>query len=217
MRWLRDVSPADWIGERLHPWFQDTGSIIPEGFDAYARVFHPVHGEERWSDVAARNGRIVHAEMQLHMISRRAGAAPPRGYQPGDGFDTRLGAAERRALGEVLARFTTSTDRCWSCTWEGYGGFDDQGVGERVRHPGREYVLALGPLADVVEEGANIWWPDDRAWVVVSEIDFAWTYVGGTDGAIGQVLANSALEALPARLSDKPFYDGDLLNADLSQ
>jgi len=37
----QNVSPARWIKDRLHPFAQDTGSVIPEGFEAYARVFHP--------------------------------------------------------------------------------------------------------------------------------------------------------------------------------
>jgi hypothetical protein len=74
--WLRDVSPAAWIGPRLHPFAQDIGSVIPKGFAAYARLFHAVEMDrdrrERWSDVAARNGRIVHSEMQFHMIAAPA-------------------------------------------------------------------------------------------------------------------------------------------------
>jgi hypothetical protein len=29
--WLQDVSPADWIGPRLHDFCVDTGSVVPEG------------------------------------------------------------------------------------------------------------------------------------------------------------------------------------------
>jgi len=39
--WLRDVSPAAWIGPRLHPFARDIGSVIPEGFAAYAVSFIP--------------------------------------------------------------------------------------------------------------------------------------------------------------------------------
>ena len=41
VRYTSDVSPGRWIKDRLHPFAQDTGSVIPEGFEAYARVFHP--------------------------------------------------------------------------------------------------------------------------------------------------------------------------------
>ena len=43
----RDVSVADWILSGLEPWGErlSIGILLPGGFDAYARVLHPV---ERW-------------------------------------------------------------------------------------------------------------------------------------------------------------------------
>jgi hypothetical protein len=59
-----DLSPADWIVDRIHDFGVDVGSVIPEGFDAYARLFHPairieddVETVVRWSEVAEANGR----------------------------------------------------------------------------------------------------------------------------------------------------------------
>jgi hypothetical protein len=77
--WLSDVSPADWIAPRLHGFNMDTGSVVPEGFEAYCRIFHPLRRHEpgatsrTWAEVAAQKGRIVHPEMQLHMISHAVG------------------------------------------------------------------------------------------------------------------------------------------------
>ncbi|MDQ6617805.1 MAG: hypothetical protein M3083_24425 [Actinomycetota bacterium] len=60
-----------------------------------------------------------------------------------------------------------------------------------------------------------MWWPDDRAWRVATEVDYAWTYVGGTSHLVDRLLGDERLEALPARLTDQPFYDSDLLNTAL--
>jgi hypothetical protein len=60
--WLSDVSPADWIAPRLHGFNVDTGLVIPEGFDAYCRIFHPLIRHEpgatsrTWAEVAAKKG-----------------------------------------------------------------------------------------------------------------------------------------------------------------
>jgi hypothetical protein len=78
--------------------------------------------------------------------------------------------------------------------------------GRRVELPNREYLLYSGPveaaLATVGLGGdhqvANLWWPRDRAWFVASEIDLARTYVAGPAGLIGQLLAETRIEALPA-------------------
>jgi hypothetical protein len=231
IEWLRDASPAGWLAGRLHPFCSDTGSVIPAGFEAYARVFHPVEAghlddrRHRWSDVAHATRRIVHPEMQFHMISCPVGQPAPKGYNPGMGPSWgSLSAPERVALVEVLRPATTIPDHCWFCLWEGRGGLDDLGVAERVRLPGRDYLFFAGPVELALEaltgleawdQSPNLWWPDDRAWCVATEVDYAWTYVGGTSRLIDRLLADERLEALPAHLTDQPFYDSDLLNAAL--
>jgi hypothetical protein len=255
MKWCTDVTPAAWIADRLHPFIKDVGSVIPEGYEAYARIFHPVTVREgvreRWTAIAKRNGRIAHPEMQFHMINRPVGEPAPTGYEPGDGPSWgSLPLQERLALVDVLRHGTRTLDRCWFCVWEGWGDVDAYGVSARVVLPHRDYLLATGPLELAIssfarsweetppselivlrksgsrsasraselrplDRSANLWWPDDRAWFVATEIDYAWTYVGGPAELIERVLADDRLEALPARLTDKPFYESDLVNAAL--
>ena len=225
--WEQDVSPAAWIGPRLHPFARDTGSVIPEGFEAYVRLFHPVRVDadrsERWADIARRNGRIVHSDMQFHLISTPRGETPtgqrPR-YEPKTGS---LPPEERRTLIEHLRDATDTPDRYWFCMWEGFGGFDDGGVPERVRLPGRSYVLYKGSIDralqspdPLLDQSPNLWWPDDRSWFVATEIDFAWTYVGGTDRLIGALLADGRLEAQPISLDAKADYAADRVNSALN-
>ena len=202
---------------------------MPEGFERYARLFHPVElgngVTERWAQIAARNGRLVHPEMQLHMISRPIGAPAPKAYDPGPGYDSSLDRAQRAVLVEHLRQATSTPTDCWFCVWEGFGLLDLQGVQERVDLPHRSYLLAHGSLEDALpsvfdedwDQSPNLWWPDDRAWVVATEIDFAWTYVGGSSELIQGVLEEPRLEALPAQLTDKPFFDSDVLNAALDR
>lgn len=77
--------------------------------------------------------------------------------------------------------------------------------GPRVRLPNREYLLATGALAEVASleealgrQSPNLWWPEDRAWCVATEIDFAWTYVAGTTELVEELIAVRALEVLVA-------------------
>lgn len=221
---MDDVSAADWIAPRLHPFGQDTGSIVPSGFEAYARVFHPIGADGRWSDLARENGRIAHSQMQLHLIS-----APPGERTNAQNVDVAWGwlpRAVRQSLIDALSQHTTTPDRCWFAVWEGFGGLDRGDVDARVDLPQRRYLLAAGPIDAVMDPvrtivdfdwglSANLWWPEDRAWVVATEIDFAWTYVGGTRAAIDAVLADDRLETLEALLTDDPTYTGDSVNAAL--
>jgi hypothetical protein len=229
--WLRDVSPASWIGPRLHPFAQDIGSVIPQGFAGYARVFHPVELDggrrERWSDVAARNGRIVHSEMQFHMI------AAPRGQTPSVDYNRRnrprmgtLHVEQRRILVEHLRRATTTPDVCWFAMWEGFGGLDGDAVRERVVLPQRNYLLYSGTIDRALEspmepfpffdQSPNLWWPDDRAWFVATEIDFDSTFVGGDDQLIAALVTDKRLEALPITLSTRADAAADRVNSGLN-
>ena len=63
------------------------------------------------------------------------------------------------------------------------------------------------------EDGPNLWWPDDRAWCVASEIDFPYTYVGGSNQLIEEILADPLLEALAATTSQGITVDSDTVNA----
>ena len=151
-----DVEAADWIGPRLLP-FRDAriGSVIPTGFDAYVRI-----------------------DPHIEFV-------------------------------DIARRHTTTPEHCWFCLWEGYGYLhagsiqylfawsDDVPPSERipppppaipklrqsrVRLPARDYLLFTGPVEEAAgwEDGPNLWWPDDRAWCVASEIDLDYTLVGGS-------------------------------------
>jgi hypothetical protein len=78
----------------------------------------------------------------------------------------------------------------------------------------RSYRLFTGSVADAVgwEDGPNIWWPEDRAWCVASEIDHPYSYVGGSEELIEELLADPELEALPAQPEDPVTYDSDKIN-----
>lgn len=129
---------------------------------------------------------------------------------------------ERQVLGETLRGATSTPDRCWFCVWEGHGDLDDRGVREFVHVPNRAYLLAHGPVDRALgsfaprrDQSANLWWPDDRAWVVASEIDFAWTYVAASAMVVDALIDDSRIEALNARITDRFTSDTDLLNAAL--
>ena len=207
------MAQADWIVERLHPFAQDVGSIVPEGFEAYARVFHPAHrGDEpvRWAEVATWSGRIVHAEMQWHRIAGGRGD-PPFDSSPSTGALAVVPAAD-------LVDLLSPAPDCWFAVWEGFGGFDYPAA-PKVEVPGRRYFLYRGSIIDALafvdhphRRTPQWWWPVDRSWFVSSEIDLMETYVGGSAELINRILAEPCLEALPARISDRFTHDADLLN-----
>lgn len=84
----------------------------------------------------------------------------------------------------------------------------------RVRLPNRDYLLFRGPLSkgEGWEDGPNLWWPDDHAWCVASEIDLPCTYVGGPQELIDAVVGHPAIEALPATLAEGITESSDTVN-----
>ena len=226
-----DVSEARWVEESFSA-FGTLRSLLPDGFAAYARIFHPAHlnrDEERpvrWSTVASWIGRAVHPLMQFERI---AGLSeddmykdPPWGSLPKHGS---IPERECRTLVEVLRSFTSTPGNCFFCLWEGYGNIDTRlyKASSRVRAPGRAYLLFRGPIdaimAFITRDGPfwghspNIWWPEDRAWCVATDIDLFDTYVGGSEECIEAVLSNPDLEALLTTLDARLDLGGDTINA----
>lgn len=223
-----DASVADWIQPSLLEWGHQgtpTCSIVPTGYESYARIFHAIELEESrwtsWTDVAARTGREVHAGMQWETISHPEDASGSVPCCPMEGSPPRWQA---EVLAEVLRRNTSTPDVCWMAVWEGYGDIP-RPDSPRLRLPGRDYILLRGPLEaatrplwEIVDHGwgryqsPNLWWPDDRAWVVGTEIDFAWTYVGGTAECVEAIVRNERLEAFQVSEEDRADIHGDELN-----
>ena len=61
-------------------------------------------------------------------------------------------------------------------------------------------------------EHPSILWPDDRAWVMVSEIDYDSTIVAGSTELVRALCADPSLEALPIREGSSLHWDADDLN-----
>jgi hypothetical protein len=252
LEFASDLSPARWLVERIHGFARNVGSVLPEGFEAYARVFHPAtrylwddsvpeggppdraaaaaaglrprgRVAVRWSEVAAANGTVMHAEAQFEAISQLGRLSTA--CQPGIwDIPPMVGALPEDAAGrlvEILSGYTSTPSRCWFCVWEGYGGLrTPAGFEKRVLLPGRAYLLVAGPITavqgafeNIDAEGPSIWWPDDGAWCVATEIDFCWTYVGGRRSCVEAVLADQQLEALPARIDHGITIESDRINA----
>ena len=224
------ASPAQWLRDRLSA--PDAGvvtSLIPGGFESYARILHPVQERGgtlaplRWRDVAAWSGVGLHATISWLEV-----ALPeviPVTEAPWDSQGPREGSLSRAdtiAVVEDLRRFTNGS--CYFAVWAGYGG----GVwvhppnapdvtaptalsqSPEFELPYRDYLLYEGVLdgatcfAGVGEwfQSPNLWGPEDHSWCVASEIDLPWTYVAGPKDLIDTLLGDGRIEALATAPDD---------------
>ena len=177
-----------------------------------------------WQDVTPSDAIEVAAWIEPRLLpfdEYRLGSVIPTG------FATYVRIQARSRLWDVLRRHTTTPDRCWLCLWDGYGDLHGPPAvaymhvwtsdtpehlrrppppppkpklrSSRVRLPHRDYLLFAGSVeqGDGWTQGPNLWWPDDRAWCVASEIDLDYTLVGGSDGLCDELIARGAEAVLP--------------------
>lgn len=230
---------AQWIQKGLRGFADDVNSIVPRGFEAYARIFHPFYEvvdkqEKRipWAEVASANSKTIHRQMQWpHLVVKEDDFA--NGVIQGRMFNSLSeGSLELKLATElhpILAAHTQTPSLCWFAIWYGYGTLP-----EIVKQAAlfetfdRQYHLFQGSSAgieqsfstwsaeengrDVFFQSANIWWPDDTAWCVATEIDLCSTYVGGTRALVEAIVSSPVLEAVESHPTDRIDYGADEIN-----
>lgn len=146
-----DPRVGDWVVSGLGPFGAHVGSLVPRGFEAYARVLHPASEEDDvpvpWAEVATACGTTLHPTAQWWALSgapswgggrgRWTGVAPTPGS---------LRVAELAAVVDVLAAHTAGAGdaEVVAALWEGFGwvhgggmvatlwGFSDDGPPPRT-------------------------------------------------------------------------------------
>jgi hypothetical protein len=252
LRPVTDASVGAWIAPRLRTFGPRVGSIVPQGYEAYARVLHPLIGANGapvgWSEVCAATEHEPHALMGWDdiagVIETEVDRASVRtslwqGPEPEEG---NLDPRALRALCRVLQSHTSTPQQCFFALWDGYGWIhgspsvgvlrrersrflrlprtlrrrrdpvppglvEEAGEAPRLQHPGRDYLLFTGSLDAATAMGwqaeedwflpqsPNLFWPEDHAWCVATEIDLRSTLVGGTTHLVTSVLSEAGLEA----------------------
>ena len=212
-----DARAADWVVERLRGVAESVLSVVPAGFSDYLRVFHPAYrtsGSDRaavtWAQIARANGRRMHAGVQLGSITGSEryewegqpgifDQPPETGNLPPELLDPLTG---------VLTGHTRTPAACYFAVWEGWGrppaeiasaptfSVPDQ---DRSYHLLTGPIRAVGELADAWQsfeaQSPSLWWPQDRAWCVATEVDFKTTYIGADRSCVQDLLRMPGIEA----------------------
>lgn len=166
-----DASPSDWVSVGLQGFGESVLSVVPSGFEAYARIFHPAElGPGRpgvvneseiqpvtWHEVAAANGRTAHRTMQWEYLVggwRSIPGRQPVSQQPGvwDG-EPSVGSLPRALsvdLAGLLAGYTATPRECFFGVWDGWAGLvvpESRTVSFHI--PARRLLLLTGPVAAI--------------------------------------------------------------------
>src|SRR4051812_1731360 len=153
----RDVSVGVWISSARRRGTPGTvAAILPDVFDAYARVLHPAVRyagdddlEVPWAEVAAHNGTSSSALMRWRSITRGPVDSQPPVWDdaPSEGH---LPVALADRLSRVLRRHTRTPDDCFFGRWDGFG-YDLRDPDDPPRlllRGGQDMVLLRGTVAD---------------------------------------------------------------------
>ena len=213
--YVRVCHPADRAG-RPYTWAQVASET--------GRTVHPVM---QWH-------ALVGASDSLNMSdSKWPGGDPRRGS---------LDLSVLAPLCAVLAEHTATPQACLLGLWYGYGWIDGGSLtvgypvaGGRVGGvigdppafsrdrptlalPAREYFLFRGPIDAALEmstrwdQSPNLFWPEDRAWFMASEIDFDSTVIAGSSELAQALLAAPELETWPVDPGDLLTESADEIN-----
>lgn len=187
MEWTGDVTAGEWIRERLDDDFSLHG-VVPRGFEAYARVFHPVprdrpdgsepHILHAVRDTFADDLTIARGSDETPAFARSSAKSPTDG-KPALRLPGREHALVRAAPREWA-------DPAWPERVPWRDGWDQQ--------------------------SPSLIWPDGREWAVVTEVDFDSTIVAGPAALVRAICTDPAIEALPIREGTDLTWDADDVN-----
>ena len=211
LTYVGEPQPGDWLRTSMTTFSRTVASFLPGHFEAYARVYHPFEfhdGTDRpgasWREQSAAAG----VDMYDPVVAGRLA------WQGVGGEQARIGElppALIEPLVEHLRRATGTPERCFFAVWEGFAGSAVPfTLMPTLELPHRGYHVFSGPVdgahtsfsvISFDHQSANLWWPADHAWCVATEVDFAWTYIGGTRSCIAALLADPRLEAVETAAS----------------
>ena len=202
----RNADERAWLESSITTFGRSVASFIPGNYKAYARIYHPFDNgaeggrdSQTWNDIAASAG------VQLDDPETAAQFAY-NGVNTGQAPVGRRPQVLVAPLIENLKPLTTTPDHCFFAIWEGFGDSVAHHFTEPTLNlPHRRYHVFEGPIeasrtsfsdASFVHTSANLWWPADRAWFVSTEIDHAWSYVGGSRELIDALLNDIRLDSV---------------------
>lgn len=229
-----DLSQARWVRRRYAERTNTVADFVPNNFEAYARILHPLslpsgRDSVRWVEVAAAIGGQIHPAVQwesllFHAQSpeallARLGGPPPKGC---------LDSRHLSSLLRVLGAHTQSGEDCWFGLSSDWGWSHDlavtMSIPEFTVSAGRAFILLRGSLNSALHLGQetidggflpqspNMAWPSDRAWFLCSDIDLDSTLIGGSQVLIDELTQLVEMEVLSVDLHTRIDADGDAVN-----
>lgn len=203
---------ANWIGASCLGEWGTIGALVPNRYESVLRVHPPApHPGDWWSSYGELWEAVASVGVRHTSTSDRAFFAVWEGHgfetvsshlawrdPPVDDTERRSREAKRAQLRVVDQQRNATV----SAALRQIPRFD---------LPHRRYYLVEGPVTAVTDirhpdgdgwRNPDLFWPDDRAWFVATDVDFWSLYVGGTAGFITELARTVPTHAELVALDD---------------
>ena len=134
---IRGAESGGWLRPLLDVSGREMHLVVPRGFPAYARVFHPARrdrpsgrdsGPATWTEVARVFGKTMHPLAQYQRligpeVGQRHEVVDSSGWRYSEPEQGNLAAHILGPVATILCRNTTTPDAGVAAVWEGCGGF----------------------------------------------------------------------------------------------
>lgn len=211
------VQSTIWLKDKLIGFASNVNSIVPSGYAAYVRLLHPAYlsstdepTRASWQSVADQVDMAIDKASQWESLTTSLPTQVLNLYE--SPLEGTLDPAIYEALIAILKTHTNTPEVCWYGVWDGYDyklevvkKAPKFSLNSRCYHL-LEGALTLPPISlcnGPFFQSANIFWPDDCAWCVVSEIDFSSTYIAVSEKAIQDLLAHFSGELFRVALDER--------------
>lgn len=204
----QDELPANWLREKICGFSSGVTSIVPSGYEAYSRLLHPAYSVESgkkipvpWQSLSSGVRFSIDKTSQWENISAHLEGQVSLHYDtPLEGS---LEADIYKKLIAVLKAHTSFPEKVWFGVWTGYESVcEAYKTAPKFSLASRDYYLLSGGLSQSIGslcdspfyQSANIFWPEDRAWCVGSDIDLKSTYIASSQQVVCELSAEFAGE-----------------------
>ena len=206
---LEDARVAGWVVPASPSQLATLGYLMPDGFECYLALPHPmrayVNAPIAWSDVAAAAGlevnRVRRSAVLIAALSDERSIRMRLERQAVDLTRADAGHLPVEVITELVRVLSPSDANLETvfAVWDGWGArtaLIEKGAhfefGSRgwylLRAPIRAAVTGFGEGPVSFGLGPGMWWPRDRSWIVVTDIDLEISYIGcaaSTASALG--------------------------------
>jgi hypothetical protein len=178
------------------------GTLVPDEFAACLRVLHPAQRsgnglvqDVRWQDIAMSNGRT------LSSLSHYEDISPPGSLSDLDLAKPLQGQLADRLCEELAATLSRHTHTPADCIFmfsSSWGSLLPSNAElTRVQLYEGDYVVTTGRCAEACDFAVNptMWWPSDRSWIVVTQVDMDSSFIGCDYVTMKALLESPNIEA----------------------